>query len=151
VGVKGVKWKRGYAYIRSMGRDYVVVEHTYLFFTSTTPRRWTAITMGALRYQTAIGSLSTASVPISTIFLSSARGTGSPFSHPTSAVVRSFIRSHRLGLSDPSPISPYTRTCSPIPHPTSAVVQHSETTRSSGSSGRPAPRAHILHLVVDGQ
>jgi len=35
------------------------------FFRTTTPRRWTAIGMGALRYQTAIGSLSTASVPTS--------------------------------------------------------------------------------------
>jgi len=64
VGAKGVKWKCGYAYIRSMGKDRVSVEHTRLFFATTTPRRWTAIIMGADRYQTAIGSLSTAGVPI---------------------------------------------------------------------------------------
>jgi len=69
VGVKWVKWKCGYAYIRSMGKDRVSVEHTHLFFTSTTPRRWTAISMGALRCQTAIGSLSTAGVPLSPILL----------------------------------------------------------------------------------
>jgi hypothetical protein len=45
-------------------KDRIFGEHTYLFFTTTTPRRWTAISMGALRYQTAIGSLSTAGVPI---------------------------------------------------------------------------------------
>ena len=66
---KWVKWnfanKYGvYAYIRSMGRDRVSVEHTRLFFATTTPRRWIAIGMGADRYQTAIGSLSTAGVPI---------------------------------------------------------------------------------------
>ena len=66
---KGVKWnfrnKCGvYAYIPSMGRDRVSVEHTHLFFATTTPRRWTAIIMGADRYQTAIGSLSTDIVPI---------------------------------------------------------------------------------------
>jgi hypothetical protein len=49
----------------SRRRDRVSVEHTCLFFATTTPRRWTAIGMGALRYQTAIGSLSTASVPTS--------------------------------------------------------------------------------------
>jgi hypothetical protein len=47
-----------------MGKDCVSVEHTHLFFTSTTPRRWTAITMGALRRRNAIGSLSTDIVPI---------------------------------------------------------------------------------------
>ena len=64
VGAKGVKWKRGYAYIRSMGRDRSSVENTRLFFTTTTPRRWTAISMGALRRRNAIGSLSTDIVPI---------------------------------------------------------------------------------------
>jgi hypothetical protein len=64
VGAKGVKWKCGYAYIRSMGKDRVSVEHTHLFFATTTPRRWTAISMGALRRRNAIGSLSTAGVPI---------------------------------------------------------------------------------------
>jgi hypothetical protein len=34
------------------------------FLCATTPRRWTAISMGALRCQTAIVSLSTAGVPI---------------------------------------------------------------------------------------
>ena len=68
VGVKWVKWKCGYkygvyVYIRSMGRDRLRVKNIYLFFTSTTPHRWTAIGMGADRYQTAIGALSNDSVP----------------------------------------------------------------------------------------
>jgi hypothetical protein len=50
----------------SRRRDRVSVEHTCLFFATTTPRRWTAIGMGALRYQTAIGPLATASDPRST-------------------------------------------------------------------------------------
>lgn len=71
---KWVKWnfanKYGvYAYIRSMGRDRVSVENTHIFFATTTPRRWTAIGMGADRHQTAIGSLSTAGVPLSPILL----------------------------------------------------------------------------------
>jgi hypothetical protein len=45
-------------------KDRIFGEHTYLFFATTTPRRWTAISMGALRCQTAIVSLSTAGVPI---------------------------------------------------------------------------------------
>jgi len=45
-------------------KDRIRGEHTYLFFATTTPRRWTAISMGALRDQTAIVSLSTAGVPI---------------------------------------------------------------------------------------
>jgi len=45
-------------------KDRIRGEHTYLFFATTTPRRWTAISMGALRCQTAIVSLSTAGVPI---------------------------------------------------------------------------------------
>ena len=49
-------------------KDCIFGEHTYLFFATTTPRRWTAISMGALRCQTAIGSLSTAGVPISQTF-----------------------------------------------------------------------------------
>jgi hypothetical protein len=57
-----------YVYIRSMGRDRVSVENTRLFFATTTPRRWTAISMGALRCQTAIGSLSTDIVPLSLNF-----------------------------------------------------------------------------------
>jgi len=70
---KWVKWKFRdkcgvYAYIPSMGRDRISVEHTHLFFATTTPRRWIAIGMGADRHQTAIGSLSTASVPLSLNF-----------------------------------------------------------------------------------
>jgi hypothetical protein len=53
----------GYAYILSGRKDCISVKHIYLFFTSTTPHRWTAIGMGADRYQTAIGALSNDSVP----------------------------------------------------------------------------------------
>jgi hypothetical protein len=66
VGAKWVKWKRGYAYILSGRRDRMSVECTCLFFISTTPRRWTAIGMGALRDHPAIGPLATASDPRST-------------------------------------------------------------------------------------
>ena len=52
-----------YEYIRSMGKDCLRVENTYLFCTPTAPHRWTAIGMGAIRYQTAIGALSNDSVP----------------------------------------------------------------------------------------
>jgi hypothetical protein len=64
VGIKGVKWKRGYAYILSGRRDRICVENTTgaLFFCAR--RRWTAIGMGAIRAHPAIGSLSTAGVPI---------------------------------------------------------------------------------------
>ena len=45
-------------------RDCLSVEHIHSFFSTTTPRRWTAISMGAIRRRNAIGSLSTAGVPI---------------------------------------------------------------------------------------
>ena len=58
VGAKGLFWNLGYAYIRSMGKDRVFVENTHSFFALPTARRLTAITVGALRYQTAIVPLS---------------------------------------------------------------------------------------------
>jgi len=52
-----------------MGKDYVSVENIYLFLHTTPPHRWTAIGMGALRYQTAIGPLSIDNGPRSLFFL----------------------------------------------------------------------------------
>jgi hypothetical protein len=60
VGVNGVKWKRGYAYILSGRRDRIRVENTpgALFFCAC--RRWTAIGMGSDRARPAIDPLATA-------------------------------------------------------------------------------------------
>jgi len=46
-----------------MGKDRLSGEHISNFFTPTPPHRWTAIGMGADRYQTAIGALSNDSDP----------------------------------------------------------------------------------------
>jgi hypothetical protein len=56
----------GYAYILSMGRDCVRVENTHSYKIFLPPRRWTAIGVGAVRHQTAIGPLSNASAPRTT-------------------------------------------------------------------------------------
>ena len=58
VDVNGVKWKRGYAYILSGRRDRIRVKNTpgALFFCAR--RRWTAIGVGAIRYNTAHAPLS---------------------------------------------------------------------------------------------
>jgi hypothetical protein len=72
-GTKGLFWNLGYAYILSGRRDRISVMNTSGFLCDTAPRRWTAIGVGAIRYQTAIGALSTASVPIPTTFLYDAR------------------------------------------------------------------------------
>ena len=73
VGAKGLFWNLGYAYILSGRRDYVSVMNTSGFLYDTAPRRWTAIGVGAIRAHPAIGSLSTASVPIPIAFLYNAR------------------------------------------------------------------------------
>jgi len=52
-----------------MGKDRLSGEHISNFFTPTPPHRWTAIGMGALRYQTAIGPLSIDNGPRSPFFL----------------------------------------------------------------------------------
>ena len=56
----------GYAYILSMGKGSVRVENTHSFAFFLPPRRWTAIGVGAVRHQTAIGPLSNASAPRTT-------------------------------------------------------------------------------------
>jgi hypothetical protein len=56
----------GYAYILSMGKDRVCVENTHSAQIFLPPRRWTAIGVGAVRHQTAIGPLSNASAPRTT-------------------------------------------------------------------------------------
>jgi hypothetical protein len=60
VGVKGVKWKRGYAYILSGRKDRCRVENTpgTSFFCAR--RRWTAIGMGSSRARPDIDPLATA-------------------------------------------------------------------------------------------
>ena len=60
VGINGVKWKRGYAYILSGRKDRCRVENTTgaLFFCAR--RRWTAIGMGSDRARPAIDPLATA-------------------------------------------------------------------------------------------
>ena len=62
VGVKGLFRKLGYAYILSGRRDRIFVEniHSFAFFCAR--RRWTAIGVGAIRYNTARAPLSTAIV-----------------------------------------------------------------------------------------
>jgi hypothetical protein len=60
VGVKGVKWKRGYAYILSGRRDRICVENTTGAFFFCARRRWTAIGMGAFRARPAIDPLAPA-------------------------------------------------------------------------------------------
>ena len=54
-----------YVYILSVVKRCIRTENTHSFFTLTAPHRWTAIGMGADRYQTAIGPLATAGGPIS--------------------------------------------------------------------------------------
>jgi hypothetical protein len=73
VGTKWLFWNCGYAYILSGRRDRISVMNTSGFLCDTAPRRWTAIGVGAIRYQTAIGALSTASVPRAVTFLYDAR------------------------------------------------------------------------------
>jgi hypothetical protein len=62
VGAKGLFRKLGYAYILSGCRDRICVEniHSFAFFCAR--RRWTAIGVGAIRYNTARAPLSTAIV-----------------------------------------------------------------------------------------
>ena len=84
VGVKGLFWKVGYAYIQSGRRDCIFAVNTPGFLCITAPHRWTAIGVGAIRHQTAIIPLSTASVPIPTTFL---------YTHTTRAY---FCRAHTL-------------------------------------------------------
>lgn len=67
--MKWVKWNLRLWYMRIYCRwcKVVCVLRIYqLFFTPTTPRRWTAAIMGADRDQIAIGPLTTASDPRST-------------------------------------------------------------------------------------
>jgi hypothetical protein len=60
VGAKGIKWKRGYAYILSGRRDRIFVENTPGALLFCACRRWTAIGMGAFRARSAIDPLATA-------------------------------------------------------------------------------------------
>jgi hypothetical protein len=73
VGAKGVKWKRGYAYILSGRRDRICGENSYSYALFCARRRWTAIGVGAIRYNTARAPLSIDIVPISVAFLYDAR------------------------------------------------------------------------------
>jgi len=57
-------WRQGYAYILSMGKGVVRIGNTSSFFVPTTAHRWTAISVGAVRNQIAIGTLSNAIGPI---------------------------------------------------------------------------------------
>jgi hypothetical protein len=59
-------WRQGYAYILSMGRGCVRVENTHSFFTTPTPHRCTAISVGAFRDHPAIDPLSYAIAPRTT-------------------------------------------------------------------------------------
>jgi hypothetical protein len=49
---------RVYVYILSMVKRCLSGENTYLFFATTPPYRWTAISMGASRHQNDSGSIS---------------------------------------------------------------------------------------------
>jgi hypothetical protein len=60
VGVKGVKWKRGYAYILSGRRDRCRVENPPGALLFCARRRWTAIGMGSFRARPDIDPLATA-------------------------------------------------------------------------------------------
>jgi hypothetical protein len=60
VGAKGVKWKRGYAYILSGRKDRCRVENTHSFALFCARRRWTAIGMGSFRARSAIDPIATA-------------------------------------------------------------------------------------------
>jgi hypothetical protein len=60
VGIKGVKWKRGYAYILSGRKDRVRVENIPGALLFCARRRWTAIGMGSSRARPAIDPLATA-------------------------------------------------------------------------------------------
>jgi len=67
-GAKGVKWKRGYAYILSGRRDRISVENTPGAFFFCARRRWTAIGMGSDRARPAIDPLATTNFRLSSLF-----------------------------------------------------------------------------------
>ena len=73
VGVKWVKWKRGYAYILSGRKDRCRVENTpgTSFFCAR--RRWTAISMGSYRARPAIDPLATTKDQLPSAFLYNAQ------------------------------------------------------------------------------
>ena len=58
MGVKGLFWNLGYAYIRSMGKDRVFVENTHSFFVHnhgpSMDRNWRGSIPRTSRYRTAI-------------------------------------------------------------------------------------------------
>ena len=73
MNVKGLFWKLGYAYILSGRKDRICGENIYSFAFFCARRRWTAIGVGAIRYNTARGALSTAIVRNLTSLLYDAR------------------------------------------------------------------------------
>jgi len=73
VGVKGLFRNLGYAYILSGRKDRIRGENTHSFAPFCARRRWTAIGVGAIRYNTARAPLSTAIVRNLTSLLYDAR------------------------------------------------------------------------------